>query len=401
VHVALRFGTSTAPPAMVARIHACDLPRTLFISTTRQLSCKLCISLHSELPRRYNDYPTMHAGYSPYGISAMTSDEKLLASHEGHHGRYNDRLEVIRDSSPTLHSSQTLSLYSSWSPSWTPSPSGSSNVSLRQLTPSPNAFPSPRLDNGMAPAEYGQHLDVPRPNHLLGHASPRALKHPTRIDSPPINGLTDNLRIHLSLGADSSEDTYLRHDPDMVHIQSVASDVNIYQPLPQYPNPLAAQALDGALSELDGMNVPYASNHSDHGSDFQSHPELSIEHPPSSFLPVGFTGTTATPPRPSAAAPASFIASTHPGRSSFVKAIVGSAAHIKAAWKRRKVAARFECPVCQQSFTAQHNLNNHLDAHIGARRYCPYCKRTYATVSNLKRHLKKCEVPGRSTIRNV
>jgi hypothetical protein len=59
--------------------------------------------------------------------------------------------------------------------------------------------------------------------------------------------------------------------------------------------------------------------------------------------------------------------------------------------RRRKKAARFFCHVlgCDQSFTAKHNLLNHLNSHRGARNFeCPFCGNKFGTKTVLRRHLK-------------
>ncbi|KAF7312429.1 Zinc finger protein3-like [Mycena indigotica] len=76
------------------------------------------------------------------------------------------------------------------------------------------------------------------------------------------------------------------------------------------------------------------------------------------------------------------------------KDIVATAANIQASKMRRKNPARFSCEfndICQQTFTAKHNLNNHMRAHTGARPHkCPMCTYAARTLDVIKRHRKSC-----------
>ncbi|CAK5268171.1 unnamed protein product [Mycena citricolor] len=297
---------------------------------------------------------------------------------------------AIRDDSPTQHSPQTSS------PCRTPSPSESSNVSLRQLTPSPNLFTSAGSDSGMAPAQYGQYLNVLPPVRSLGdHQGYSTCGH-----SSSVNSLTDNLETNLFFGLKPLAHADWPDDSGLSHVQGGASDWQIQQPYPRHHPSTSEDALWGSeasysagpTNELGVIPVPLPTGHSDHALGIQPPPESFPWTPPSPSRPDSVPGFTCGKPdieshhshSPSGAAatPVLFDGSSHPGPSNFFKAIVGSAAHITAAFKRRKVAATFECPVCPRSLTAQHNLDNHIKAHNGHKEHCPYCGRTYATLSN-------------------
>ncbi|EDR00945.1 uncharacterized protein LACBIDRAFT_312711 [Laccaria bicolor S238N-H82] len=65
----------------------------------------------------------------------------------------------------------------------------------------------------------------------------------------------------------------------------------------------------------------------------------------------------------------------------------------KASERRRRHAAKFNCewPGCVSDFTTKHNLQNHLNSHLGIRNYqCDVCKRTFGVAHVLTRHRKKC-----------
>ncbi|KAJ7757730.1 hypothetical protein DFH07DRAFT_819160 [Mycena maculata] len=74
---------------------------------------------------------------------------------------------------------------------------------------------------------------------------------------------------------------------------------------------------------------------------------------------------------------------------------VASSANLRASNSRRKKAALFRCiyyPECPATFTARHNLKNHVNSHAGIRPHrCPRCHHTFTTMAVMKRHLKKCK----------
>ncbi|KAJ4477480.1 hypothetical protein J3R30DRAFT_223871 [Lentinula aciculospora] len=60
---------------------------------------------------------------------------------------------------------------------------------------------------------------------------------------------------------------------------------------------------------------------------------------------------------------------------------------------RRKKRARFYCevPDCYGSFTAKHNLINHMNSHDGVRNFkCNLCQRKFVTSAVMKRHGRGC-----------
>ncbi|KAK0194034.1 hypothetical protein F5146DRAFT_416108 [Armillaria mellea] len=56
-------------------------------------------------------------------------------------------------------------------------------------------------------------------------------------------------------------------------------------------------------------------------------------------------------------------------------------------------AANYTCLECHQTFTAKHNLNNHLDSHYGVRNFhceVPNCNKSFGTSHVRRRHMIKC-----------
>ncbi|KAG7089237.1 hypothetical protein E1B28_010936 [Marasmius oreades] len=76
------------------------------------------------------------------------------------------------------------------------------------------------------------------------------------------------------------------------------------------------------------------------------------------------------------------------------KDIVASNKIVDASYKRRKKPdekARFVCPICRHTFTAKHNLNNHINSHNGVKPFrCDVCKQTFTTSGTAKRHQNNC-----------
>ncbi|EDR00946.1 uncharacterized protein LACBIDRAFT_295643 [Laccaria bicolor S238N-H82] len=73
---------------------------------------------------------------------------------------------------------------------------------------------------------------------------------------------------------------------------------------------------------------------------------------------------------------------------------VASQAGIKASEARRTKEARFACVLCNQTFTTNHNLKNHVNVHLGLKDHsCPRCRREFTTQSVMQRHLKTCKAP--------
>ncbi|GAW09707.1 protein [Lentinula edodes] len=73
---------------------------------------------------------------------------------------------------------------------------------------------------------------------------------------------------------------------------------------------------------------------------------------------------------------------------------VASDALVTAATGRRKNEAAFHCefPGCEATFTAKHNLHNHLNSHFGIKSFrCPRCLRDFGTPHVLRRHQLICK----------
>uniref|UniRef100_A0A0W0EZZ3 C2H2-type domain-containing protein n=1 Tax=Moniliophthora roreri TaxID=221103 RepID=A0A0W0EZZ3_MONRR len=73
---------------------------------------------------------------------------------------------------------------------------------------------------------------------------------------------------------------------------------------------------------------------------------------------------------------------------------VGSDALLHASMRRRERNPSYFCPYqgCAASFTAKHNLKNHLNSHQGIRPFtCKGCHRSFGTKHVLKRHKNTCE----------
>ncbi|PBK75928.1 hypothetical protein ARMSODRAFT_415919 [Armillaria solidipes] len=72
---------------------------------------------------------------------------------------------------------------------------------------------------------------------------------------------------------------------------------------------------------------------------------------------------------------------------------VASDAVARASQSRRTNAANYTCPECHQTFTAKHNLNNHLNSHYGVRNFhclVPDCDKAFGTSHVRRRHMIKC-----------
>ncbi|KAJ6624089.1 hypothetical protein B0H10DRAFT_765160 [Mycena sp. CBHHK59/15] len=53
--------------------------------------------------------------------------------------------------------------------------------------------------------------------------------------------------------------------------------------------------------------------------------------------------------------------------------------------------ATYPCHFCSANFTSKHNLNNHINSHLGLRQHsCKKCSRTFITESVKRRHEIKC-----------
>ncbi|KAJ4497323.1 hypothetical protein C8R41DRAFT_822966 [Lentinula lateritia] len=73
---------------------------------------------------------------------------------------------------------------------------------------------------------------------------------------------------------------------------------------------------------------------------------------------------------------------------------VASDALVTAATGRRKNEAAFHCEFsgCEATFTAKHNLHNHLNSHFGIKSFrCPQCLRDFGTPHVLRRHQLICK----------
>ncbi|KAJ8088503.1 hypothetical protein PM082_022576 [Marasmius tenuissimus] len=69
---------------------------------------------------------------------------------------------------------------------------------------------------------------------------------------------------------------------------------------------------------------------------------------------------------------------------------VGSPAITRASHMRREKPHVHHCPHCESSFTALHNLKNHVNSHLGIKPHtCGKCGRSFGTRHVLTRHCKK------------
>ncbi|KAL0565206.1 hypothetical protein V5O48_016822 [Marasmius crinis-equi] len=72
---------------------------------------------------------------------------------------------------------------------------------------------------------------------------------------------------------------------------------------------------------------------------------------------------------------------------------VASPSVIEASKRRRKVAAKYRCTSCSQTFTAIHGLANHEKVHKGIKDFiCEYCSRGFTTKHTCKRHTTTCRL---------
>jgi hypothetical protein len=78
--------------------------------------------------------------------------------------------------------------------------------------------------------------------------------------------------------------------------------------------------------------------------------------------------------------------SSSPSSPSF-KDVVASDKIVQASNLRRRREAKHQCEHCGQTFTAKHNLQNHIYSHTGVRPFkCPECSQTFVTSGVLNRH---------------
>ncbi|KAF9052557.1 hypothetical protein BDP27DRAFT_655332 [Rhodocollybia butyracea] len=73
---------------------------------------------------------------------------------------------------------------------------------------------------------------------------------------------------------------------------------------------------------------------------------------------------------------------------------VASDAVVNSAIGRRSRKADFSCtlPGCKATFTAKHNLHNHLNSHYRIRNFkCAQCERDFGTAHVLQRHRRVCK----------
>ncbi|KAJ7471437.1 hypothetical protein B0H11DRAFT_1368968 [Mycena galericulata] len=122
---------------------------------------------------------------------------------------------------------------------------------------------------------------------------------------------------------------------------------------------------------------------------------FNVQSPAGRFFPES---EVASPDTPSPSSPfSSFSSSTSASQGSSpagppVHLHVGSPANVAASTSRRKKPAKFECMYCPATFTARHNLRNHLNAHAGVRPHlCPLCQYSFTTMAVMKRHQRKCK----------
>ncbi|KAF9492285.1 hypothetical protein BDN71DRAFT_1212558 [Pleurotus eryngii] len=73
---------------------------------------------------------------------------------------------------------------------------------------------------------------------------------------------------------------------------------------------------------------------------------------------------------------------------------IASSATLKASGHRRKNEVKFFCPVCQNGFTAKHNLQRHLLAHSGKKPFSCNCGQSFTNKWDRTRHQKKSRIPA-------
>lgn len=74
---------------------------------------------------------------------------------------------------------------------------------------------------------------------------------------------------------------------------------------------------------------------------------------------------------------------------------IGSPNIYAASKLRRKHEAKYRCTMfeglCKATFTSEHNLNNHIECHLGLLSYCSGCEKAFKHSSSKDRHEKRCE----------
>ncbi|KAF5367188.1 hypothetical protein D9758_003894 [Tetrapyrgos nigripes] len=174
----------------------------------------------------------------------------------------------------------------------------------------------------------------------------------------------------------------------------------------QYYSPAPATDGKGSSTNFPKGNDAYASHHQETSSSYQS-PHINspvlFEHRASMYTMVSgcpsgvavMGDTDIDQGSPTVAAP------TH---LAVVRPVVAGPALVGVAINRRQVSDPGKlqyCHLCQASFTAKHNLTNHLNSHYDIRKHeCGGCGSAFGTKHVLKRHERSCNGVPRKALRN-
>ncbi|KAJ7103368.1 hypothetical protein B0H15DRAFT_209813 [Mycena belliarum] len=211
------------------------------------------------------------------------------------------------------------------------------------------------------------------------------------VDSTPLSPVFPHLSL-LGSGSPKPRDRSLVENPGtspilLAHEPDVGSESLLFgpTPLPHYSHSAFARTSTSSRTQpnlhvltSDRLGVPPRrqsfNSTSDHGR----------------FFFAGESNPT-TPDTPSVFLSPSPSSSVGPPELTITRPQVASPASIRAANSRRKKPAKYICEVCKASFTANHNLKNHMNSHRGYRPFeCEACQMRYVTPGVLKRHQKTC-----------
>ncbi|KAJ7707304.1 hypothetical protein B0H17DRAFT_1032348 [Mycena rosella] len=210
----------------------------------------------------------------------------------------------------------------------------------------------------------------------------------------PLSPVLDHLPL---LGSDSPKPRYRWPENSYDTSPVLAHDLDLSQdsvllfgptPLPRFPSDedhsAFARRMSATSSTHPDMRALMASGPRRHS--FNGPQQVRFFLPSESSPSALDTSSSSFPPSPDTSGAASpELVITHPQ--------VASPANVQASNARRKKPGKYHCSHCPSSFTAKHNLKNHLHSHMGIKPHaCDACGSRYTTSAVQKRHFKTCQI---------